>query len=98
MGQNEEEVGDLFISENLMMLKLMPSNKSASLSIKWFYDGMVTNHQIAAKDIAALVERVRGKSRVVRGLTLMTDKGLRFDVSKSGLDKAVQKAGFTLIN
>ena len=97
MGSNEE-IGDLFISEKLMMLKLLPSNKSASQAIEWFSNGTVTNHRMAARDIAALVERVRGKSRVVRGLTLMTDRGLRFDVTKSGLDKAVQRAGFTLIN
>src|ERR1700733_15014210 len=98
MRRNEEEVGDLFVTENLMMLKLLPSNKSASQPIEWFSEGKVTNHRSAAKDIATLVERLRGKSRVVRGLTLMTDKGISFDAAKSGLDKAVEKAGFMLIN
>lgn len=98
MRQNEEEVGDLFITENLMMLKLLPSNKSASRPIQWFSNGTVTNHQSAAKDITGLVERLRGKSRIVRGLTLMTDKGISFDIAKSGLDKVLKKAGFRLIN
>ena len=98
MRRNEEEVGDLFVTENLMMLKLLPSNKSASQSIEWFSKGMVTNRQTAAKDINTLVERVRGKSRIVRGLTLMTDKGISFNIAKSGLDKVVEKAGFRLIN
>lgn len=96
--KEEEEVGDLFITENKMMLKLLPSNKSATQPIRWFENGVVKNHQTAAKDIAAIVERLRGKTRVVRGLTLMTDKGLRFDIAKSGLEKAVEKAGFDVIN
>ena len=99
MSQKEkEEVVDLFVTENQIMLKLLPSNKSGTQTIEWFSKGIVTNHHMAAKDIAALVERLRGKSQVVRGLTLMTDKGLRFDISKSGLDKVVEKAGFRLIN
>lgn len=98
MRRNEEEVGDLFVTENVMMLKLLPSNKSASQSIQWFSNGAVTNHHAAAKDIGALVERARGRSRIVRGLTLMTDKGISFNIARSGLDKAVEKAGFRLIN
>lgn len=96
--KEEEEVGDLFITESKMMLKLLPSNKSATQPIRWFENGVVKNHQTAAKDIAALVERLRGKTRVVRGLTLMTDRGLRFDIAKSGLERAVEKAGFDVIN
>lgn len=96
--KNEEEVGDLFITEKQLMLKLLPSNKSGSKPIAWFNKGIVKNPRAAAKDIASLVTKLKGKSRVVRGLTLMTDKGLQFDVNKSGLAKAVQKAGFNVIN
>lgn len=99
MGRNaQEEVGDLFVTDNHIMLKLLPSNKSASRSIEWFENGVVTDRHGAARDIAALVERLRGKTRVVRGLTLMTDRGLRFDAARSGLNKAIEKAGFQVIN
>ena len=98
MKTREEEVGDLFITEKHLMLKLLPSNKSGSKPIEWFANGIVRDHEAAAEDIALLVSKLKGKSRVVKGLTLMTDKGLRFDVVKSGLAKAVQKAGFEVIN
>lgn len=94
----EEEVGDLFITEKQLMLKLLPSNKSGSKPIAWFAKGVVKNPRAAAKDIASLVSKLKGKTRVVRGLTLMTDRGLQFDLNKSGLAKAVEKAGFNLIN
>ena len=94
----QEEVGDLFITEEHILLKLLPSNKSASKRISWFSEGFVTNHTTAAQDIATLVERVRGRSRVVRGLTLMTHHGMHFNLRKSGLEKAVMKAGFRILN
>ena len=90
----QEEVGDLFVTDRLMTIKLMPSKKSASKAIGWFQSGSVTNHRRAAREIAALVERLRGKSRVVRGLTLMTDKGVDTDLTETGLIEAVSRAGF----
>jgi hypothetical protein len=94
----QEEVGDLFVTEEHILLKLLPSNKSASKRIDWFSEGTVTNHSDAAEDIAALVGKLTGRTRVVRGLTLMTDKGMDFDTVKSGLHKAVQKAGYDILN
>lgn len=97
MPRLNEEVGDLFVTESRLMLKLLPSNKSGSATIRWFADGSVTDQRRAARDIAALVSRLKGKTRVVRGLTLMTSQGLRFDLRKSGLARAVQDAGYRLL-
>lgn len=97
-GNPQEEVGDLFVTESSLTVKLLPSCKSASKPIAWFSNGTVTDHQAAAKDISAIVEKLRGKSRVVRGLTLMTDQGLQCDLSSTGLPQAVSKAGFTPLN
>ena len=91
----QEEVGDLFVTEFKMTVKLLPSKKTASRQIRWFVDGFVTDHQKAAKEIAALVSRLQGKSRVVHGLTLMTDKGVEQNLSETGLLEAVSKAGYT---
>ena len=91
----QEEVGDLFVTENSMTVKLMPSRKVASRPIHWFQDGAVTDQRKAAKEIAQLVGRLQGKSRIVRGLTLGTDKGVDCDLSDTGLKEAVAKAGFT---
>jgi hypothetical protein len=93
--KQQEEVGDLFITESSMTVKLLPSKKTASRTIRWFVDGSVVDHRKAAKEIQALVGRLQGKSRVVRGLTLMTDRGVDQDLSDTGLLEAVSKAGFT---
>ena len=98
MRDRQEEVGDLFVTDSLMTIKLLPSRKSASKQIRWFEGGEVVDHSAAAKDIATVVERVKGKSRVVRGLTLMTDKGTTQDLSETGLHEAVTRAGFTPLN
>jgi hypothetical protein len=93
-----QEVGDLFVTETSVMVKLLPSRKVGSRPIRWFNNGVVTNTRAAARDIAALVGKVRRKTSVVRGLTVMTDRGLRFDLSESGLHEAVEKAGFQMLN
>jgi hypothetical protein len=90
----QQEVGDLFVTESAITVKLMPSKKSASMPIGWFVNGEVTNHRRAAKDIAGLVAKLQGKKRIVRGLTLMTDRGTGFDISSTGLHEAVSSAGF----
>ncbi len=95
MRSKQEEVGDLFVTEYKMTVKLLPSKKTASRQIRWFVDGSVTDHPKAAKEIAALVSRLQGKRRVVRGLTLMTDKGVEQDLTETGLMEAVSKAGYT---
>lgn len=96
--KQQEEVGDLFVTEKLLTLKLLPSGKSGSKVIRWFVDGAVVNNSAAAKDIASLVNKLRGRSRVVRNLTLMTDRGAQQDISDSGLPAAVAKAGFNPLN
>jgi hypothetical protein len=96
--KQQEEVGDLFVTEASITVKLLPSKKSASKPIAWFENGVVTNYNAAAKDISSLVERLQGKSRVVRSLTLMTDRGLDYDLTETGLHEAVSKAGFTPLN
>lgn len=93
-----EEVGDLFVTETSILVKLLPSRKVGSKVIRWFSNGLVTNNRTAAKDISTLIGKVRRKSSVVRGLTVMTDRGLRFDLGVSGLPEAVQKAGFEMLN
>jgi len=98
MKRREEEVGDLFVTEGRILLKLLPSKKSAARPIRWFSKGLVTDHRGAVQDISRLVDRLRRPSSVVRGLTLMTDRGLGFDLEKSGLARAVQRAGFRLLN
>src|SRR5205807_2695399 len=69
MRRREQEVGDLFVTQELIVLKLLPSNRSASRRIRWFANGAVTDHAAAAQDIATLVERLIGRSHVIRGLT-----------------------------
>lgn len=98
MPKPQQEVGDLFVTEEQILLKLLPSNKSATKRIEWFSQGIVTDHDSAAEDIAGLVVKLTGRSRVVRGLTLMTDRGTDFDTAKSGLHKAVEKAGYDILN
>ena len=94
----QEEVGDLFVTDSLLTIKLLPSKKSASKPIDWFENGEVVDHATAAKDIAAVVERLQGKNRVVRGLTIMTEKGTQQELDRTGLLKVISKAGFTPLN
>ena len=93
-----EEVGNLFITEGQAVVKLEPSKVSGSRTIRWFSDGCVTNVHSAAKDIAFLVGKLQGKSRVVRKLIVSTDYGSKADLKKMGLVQAVEKAGFSLLN
>lgn len=92
-----EEVGDLFVSETSVTVKLLPSRKSGTRTIRWFAGGTVKNVNSAARDIRALVGKIKGKKLVVKGLTVMTDKGVTHDIVKSGLVDAVEQAGFTVI-
>ena len=93
----QEEVGDLFVTETAVTVKLMPSKKSGTRPIRWFAGGRVINVRSAARDIAYLVGKLQGRSRVVRGLTVMTDLGLTADLDKTGLPQAIQKAGFSVL-
>lgn len=93
----QEEVGDLFVTETEVTIKLLPSKKSGSHRINWFERGAVTNARAAAKDIAYLVGKLQGKKRVVRGLTVMTDLGVEYDLARTGLVEAVKKAGFEVL-
>jgi hypothetical protein len=95
--EKQIEVGDLFVTESAVTIKLLPSKKSGSRPIRWFLDGSVTNIHLAAKDIAFLVGKVQGSSRVVKSLTVMTDKGAGCDLEKTGLHKAIAKAGFEIL-
>ena len=96
---SQEEVGDLFVTETSLTLKLLPSRKSGTVSIRWFAkDGGVTNVRRAAKDIQTLVGKLRGRGRVVRNLTVTTDRGLDTDLAKTRLREAVKKAGFLVIS
>ena len=92
-----EEVGDLFVTERMVTVKLLPSKKSGSRPIRWFSGGSVTNVRSAAKDIAYLVGRLQGRTRIVRGLTVMTDRGAGADIEKTGLTQAVKRAGYTVL-
>lgn len=95
---SQEEVGDLFVTGTSMILKLMPSRKSASLPIRWFGGEGVTNVRLAAKDIQTLVGKLRRRGRVVRNLNVTTDRGLDTDLGKTRLLEAVKKAGFLVIS
>ncbi len=93
-----EEVGDLFVTATELTLKLLPSRKMGTRRIRWFAGGTVTDVRGAARDIAALVGRVRGRSRVVRSLTVMTPGGRDgTDLDRSRLRQAIEKAGFQVI-
>lgn len=98
MKSTTEEVGDLFVTESLLTVKLMPSRKSGQKTIRWFTNNRVSNHGAAARDIASLVNKLRGRSRVVRRLTLTTDRGAQHDLTATGLLEAVSKAGFQPLN
>ncbi|MDE2491478.1 MAG: hypothetical protein KGM24_11550 [Elusimicrobia bacterium] len=95
--KNEYEVGDLFVTESALTLKLLPSRKSGTLPIRWFAKGGVTNVRRAAKDIQFLVGKIQGSRRVVRGLTVTTDRGLDTDLVATRLSEAVTKAGFDVL-
>lgn len=94
----QEEVGDLFVTDRLMTIKLLPSKKSASKPIQWFEDGQVINHSAATRDIASVVGKLIGKNKVVRRLTIMTEKGTQQDLTSTGLLRVVSAAGFTPLN
>ena len=96
-GEQEYEVGDLFVTETALTLKLMPSRKSGTVAIRWFAKGGVTNVRLAAKDIQVLVGKLRGRKLQVRGLNVTTDKGMDTDLVGTRLSEAVKKAGFEVI-
>jgi hypothetical protein len=94
----EYEVGDLFVTETALTLKLMPSRKSGTVPIRWFdKEGGVTNVRRAVKDIQFLVGKIQGRKLVVRGLVVTTDQGLDTDLVTTRLSEAVEKAGFKVI-
>jgi hypothetical protein len=95
--QQEYEVGDLFVTESALTLKLMPSRKSGTLQISWFARGGVTNVRRAAKDIQYLVGKIQGRRLRVRGLNVTTERGRDTDLVSTRLREAVAKAGFQVI-
>ncbi|MDX6768263.1 MAG: hypothetical protein SF051_01915 [Elusimicrobiota bacterium] len=95
--KTEMEVGDLFVTESSLTLKLLPSRKSGSMQIRWFANGCVTNVKGAAKDIQVLVGKLKGKKRQVRALNVTTAQGRDTDLVKTRLNEAVSKAGFEVI-
>lgn len=95
--KTEMEVGDLFVTESSLTLKLLPSRKSGTVPIRWFSNGCVTNVKVAAKDIQVLVGKLRGKKRQVRALNVTTVQGRDTDLVKTRLTEAVAKAGFEVI-
>jgi hypothetical protein len=95
--EQEYEVGDLFVTESALTLKLMPSRKSGTLPISWFEKGGVTNVRRAAKDIQSLVGKIQGRRLRVRGLNVTTDRGRDTDLVTTRLCEAVVKAGFEVI-
>ncbi len=92
-----EEVGDLFVTETSVTLKLLPSRKTGSRPISWFSDGCVTNVRRAARDIANLAGKLQGRSRVVRGVTVVTTGGTLTDLEKTRLPEAIEAAGLDII-
>ncbi len=95
--KQEFEVGDLFVTESALTLKLLPSRKSGTLPIRWFSKSGVTNVRRAAKDIQILVGKIQGRKLMVRGLTVTTEKGRDTDLVGTRLNEAVLKAGFDVI-
>ena len=96
--QQEYEVGDLFVTETALTLKLMPSRKSGTVPIRWFAKrGGVTNVRRAAKDIQFLVGKIQGYNLAVRGLVVTTDQGRDTDLVRTRLSEAVNKAGFEVL-
>ena len=97
MKDQEYEVGDLFVTETALTVKLMPSRKSNTMRIRWFAKDGVTNVRLAAKDIQFLVGKIQGRKLAVRGLTVTTDRGLDTDLVGTRLSEAVEKAGFVVL-
>jgi ribosomal protein L21E len=96
--QQEYEVGDLFVTETALTLKLLPSRKTGTVSIRWFAkNGGVINVRAAAKDIQVLVGKIQGRKLMVRGLVVTTDQGRDTDLVRTRLSEAVTKAGFKVI-
>ncbi len=95
--RKQVEVGDLFVSSSAVTVKLLPSKKSGSRPIRWFSEGAVTNLHMAARDIAYLVGKLQGRTKVVKALTVMTDGGASVDIDKTGLPKVLEKAGFEIL-
>lgn len=93
----QEEVGDLFVTETAVTVKLLPSKRSTSRAIRWFAGGRVTNVKVAAREIALIIGKLQGRTRVVKGLTVMTDGGTSVELADTGLFEAVRKAGFEVI-
>ncbi|MEK7384118.1 MAG: hypothetical protein AAB262_12645 [Elusimicrobiota bacterium] len=93
----EFEVGDLFVTDIALTLKLLPSRKSATLPIRWFAKDGVTNVRRAAKDIQHLVGKLQGAKLTVRGLTVVTDRGQETDLVRTRLIEAVSMAGFEVL-
>jgi hypothetical protein len=94
----EYEVGDLFVTETALTLKLMPSRKTGTVPIRWFAkEGGVINVRAAAKDIQVLVGKIQGRKLKVRGLVVTTDLGRDTDLVSTRLTEAVKKAGFEVI-
>jgi len=93
----EYEVGDLFVTDTALTLKLLPSRKSATLPIRWFAKDGVTSVRRAAKDIQHLVGKLQGARLSVRGLTVVTDRGRETDLVRTRLVEAVSKAGFEVL-
>lgn len=98
MSQQEYEVGDLFVTETALTVKLMPSRKTGTVPIRWFAkNGGVINVRAAAKDIQSLVGKIQGRKLMVRGLVVTTDQGRDTDLVRTRLSEAVIKAGFKVI-
>lgn len=98
MPEKSEEVGDLFVTESAVTIKLLPSKKQGSHPIRWFSKGQVTNIRLAAKDIAYLVGKLQGRSRTVRGLTVNTDHANgKVQIEKTKLPRAIEQAGFEVL-
>lgn len=92
------EVGDLFVTESAITVKLLPSKKSGSRPIRWFADGRVTNAKVAVKDLKHLIGKLQGAKRVVRGLTVMTDRGVTYDTAQTGLHEVLEAAGLEVLS
>jgi len=95
--QQEYEVGDLFVTDTALTLKLLPSRKSATVPIRWFAKDGVTSVRRAAKDIQHLVGKLQGAKLSVRGLTVVTDRGRETDLVRTRLVAAVSMAGFEVL-
>ena len=67
----EYEVGDLFVTETALTLKLMPSRKSGTVPIRWFAkEGGVTN-------VRRAIKATEGAGLSVAGVEVATDGTIR---------------------